>query len=52
MKKTDSTEEASGLFVKARGEDQRVRDPKEIQRLLAVSLTTFTRNQGTSRKIV
>ena len=28
MKKIDSTEEASGLFVKGRGKDQRVRDPK------------------------
>ena len=52
MKKTDSTEEASGLFIKSRGEDQRVGDPKKIQRLLAVSLTTFARNQGTSRNIV
>ena len=49
-KKTDSTKEASRLFIKAIGEDQRAGDPKGIQRLLAVSLTTFVRNQGTSRK--
>jgi len=30
MKKTDSMEEASGLFSRARGEDQRVGDPKRI----------------------
>jgi len=35
---------------RARGEDQKVRDPKEIQRLLAVSLAIFARNQGTLRK--
>ena len=50
MKKTDSTDEASGLFVK--GEDQIVGDPKGIQRLLAVFLATFARNQDISRKIV
>jgi len=52
MKKRDTMEEASGLFVKVQREDQRVGAPKGIQRFLAVSLTTFTRNQGTSRKIV
>jgi len=52
MKKTNFTEEASGLFFKVQRGDQRVGDPKGIQRLLAVSLTTFARNQGTSRKIV
>jgi len=51
MKKTDSMEEASGLFVKGQRGDQRVGDPKEIQRLLVVSLATFARNQ-TSRKII
>ena len=35
---------------RVRGEDQRVEDPKGIQRLLAVSLATFARNHGTSRK--
>ena len=52
MKKTDSMEEASGLFVKDQRERSRVRDPKGIQRVLAVFLTTFARNQGISRKIV
>ena len=52
MKKTDYLEEASGLFVKGQREDQRVRDLKGIQWLLAVSLVTFTRNQGISRKII
>jgi len=37
---------------KAKEEDQRVGDLKEIQRFLAVSLTTLVRNQGISRKIV
>ena len=37
---------------RARGEDQIVGDPKGIQRLLEVSLATFVRNQGTSRKII
>jgi len=37
---------------RARGEDQRVGDPKGIQRFLAVSLATFARNQCTSRKII
>ena len=44
IKKTDFTEEASRLFVKVRGGDEIVGDPKEIQKLLAVSLTTFARN--------
>ena len=37
-------------MLRARGGDQRVGDPKGIQRLLAVSLATFARNQGTLRK--
>ena len=52
MKKTDSTKEAWDCLSRARGEDQRVGAPKGIQRLLAIFLTTFTRNQDTSRKIV
>ena len=35
IKKTDSTEDASRLFVKVRGKDQRVGDPKGTQRPLA-----------------
>jgi len=35
-----------------RGEDQRVGHPKEIQRLLAIFLAIFARNQGTSRRII
>ena len=34
------------------GEDQRVGDPKEIQRLLAVFLTIFTKKPGHIKKIV
>jgi len=52
IKRTDSMEEASGLFVKGERGRSKSRNPKEIQRLLAVSLTTFARNQGTSRNIV
>jgi len=37
---------------RARGKDQRVGDPKGIQRFLAVFLDSFARNQGISRKIV
>jgi len=37
---------------RAKGGDQRVGNPKGIQELLTVSLATFARNQGTSRKIV
>jgi len=48
MKKTDSTEEASELFVKG----QRGRSKRGIQRLLTIFLDTFARNQGISRKIV
>ena len=40
-KKTDSTEKASGLFVKG----HRGRSKSGIQRLLVVSLTIFIRNQ-------
>jgi len=36
----------------ARGEDQRVGDPKRIQMFLAVSLATFARNHGISSKTV
>jgi len=52
MKKTDSMEEASGLFVKGQRGNQRIGNPKGIQRLPAIFLTTFARNQGISRKIV
>jgi len=52
MKKTDFTDEASGLVVKTRREDHRVGDPKGIQRLLIALLAFFIRNQDTSRKIV
>ena len=51
MKKTDFTEEASGLYVKGQRERSKVGDPKGIQRLLAFSLATFARNQRISRKI-
>jgi len=36
---------------RVRGEDQRVGDPKGIQRFLTVFLATFARNQGISRKL-
>jgi len=36
---------------RGRGEDQKVGDPKGIQRLLTVSFATFARNQGTSKKL-
>jgi len=52
MKKTDFTEEASGLYVKGQRERSKVGDPKGIQRLLTVSLATFARNQGTSKKFI
>ena len=38
MEKIDSMEEASGLFIKGHREDQRVGDPKGIQRLITVLL--------------
>jgi len=51
MKKTDSTKEASRLFVKGhRGRSKR-RGPKRDPELLAVSLATFARKQGISRKL-
>jgi len=37
---------------RATGEDQKIGDPKEIQRLLKVFLAISVRNQGTSRIIV
>jgi len=52
MKKTNSTEETLDCLSRVKGEDQRVGDSKGIQRLLAVSLATFARNQGISRKII
>ena len=52
MKKTYSMEEALGLFIKGQRENQRVGDPKGIQRLIAVSLAIFAKNQGISRKII
>ena len=51
MKKTNSTEETLDCLSRVKGEDQRVGDPKWVQRLLEVSPTTFARNQGTSKKI-
>ena len=50
MKKTDFTEEASGLFVKGQREDHRVGDPKGIQRLLTILLAIFIRNLLTLKK--
>ena len=47
-KKTDFTEEASACLSRAKGEDQRVGDPKGTQKPLA----SFARNRATSRKIV
>ena len=52
MKKIDSTEEAYGLFVKGQEGRSKSMGPKRDLELLAVSLATFARNQGTSRKIV
>jgi len=37
-------------LLRARGGDQRVGDPKEIQMLLTVMLATTAGNQGTSKK--
>jgi len=50
MKKIDSIEETSGLVIKGQREDQRVRDPKRIQRLIEILLATIARNQDTSRR--
>jgi len=44
MKKTDSTKEASRLFIKGQRGRSKSRRRKKIQRFLAVSLTTFIRN--------
>ena len=44
MKKTDSTKEASRLFIKGQRGRLKSRRRKKIQRFLAVSLTTFIRN--------
>ena len=44
MKKINFTDEASVLFVKDQRERSKSKGPKGIQRLLAVSLTTFARN--------
>jgi len=52
IKKDRSTEETSGLIVKGQRGDQRVGNRKGIQRLLAVLLAIFARNQDTLRKIV
>ena len=52
MKKTDFTNEASGLVVKGQRGDQRVNDPKRIRMLLAVMFVTTAGNQGISRKTV
>ena len=52
MNKTDSTNEARDWLSRARGEHQKIRDPKEIQRLLTILLATIARNQDTSRKNV
>jgi len=52
MKKTNSIGEASGLVVKGQRGRSQSRDPKGIQRLLAVILAIFARNKSTSRKIV
>jgi len=37
---------------RARRKDQRVGDPKGIQRLLADLIAIFAKNHGTSRKII
>jgi len=52
MKKTYFIKEAPGPVIKARGGDQSVKNPKEIQWLLAILLATIAENQGTFRKIV
>ena len=52
IKKTNSTEEASGLLSRAKGVEQRIGDPKAIQRLLTFLLAIFARKQGTSRRII
>jgi len=52
MKRTDSTEKASGLFVKGQRGRSKSRGPKRDLRLLAVSLSIFPKNHDISRKIV
>ena len=49
MKKTDSTEEVSGLVVKGQRERSQSGDPKEIQKLLAVLLANFASNCDTEK---
>ena len=52
IKRTDSIEEASGLFVKGERGRSKSMGPKRDPKVIAVSLATFARNQGTLRKIV
>jgi len=52
MNMTDSTEESQDWLSRARRGDQRVGDPKRMQMLLPVMLTTTAGIQGSSRKIV
>ena len=51
-KRTDSTEEASGLFIKGQRGRSKGRGPKRDPRLLAISLSIFPKNHDISRKIV
>ena len=51
MKKTYSTEEASGLGVQGQGGDQRVGDTKEIYMIQAVMLATTAGNQAHQEKL-
>jgi len=51
-KKTNSIEKASRLVVKHQRGRSKSKDPKGIQMLLVVLLTTTAGNQDTSRKII
>ena len=44
MKKIYSTEEASGLVVKGKGEDHRVEDPRKVPKLLVKTLIAIIAN--------
>ena len=52
IKKTGYTEDASGLVVKGQMGRSKSKGLKRDQRLLAVFLTIFAKNQSISRRIV
>ena len=50
MKKTDSNKGGQDCLSRARGEDQRIGDPKGIQRLLSVFSFYFCKKLGHIKK--